>query len=60
MGDSKFAKADELLEKLLEEHPRELIMGALDEMSKMRPEELEALGKLCQLIDEYEQKIQWK
>ena len=47
-------KANEMLEKLLEEHPRELIMGALEEMHNMSVEELEALGKLSQLIDKYE------
>lgn len=56
MEDSKFAKADELLEKLLEDHPRELIMGALNEMQNMSAEQLDSLGELCKAINGYEDK----
>jgi len=44
-------RAEELLNKLMDEHPPELILGALDEMARMPKEELIALGKLCEIIN---------
>ncbi|QUG41232.1 hypothetical protein KD050_18435 [Psychrobacillus sp. INOP01] len=49
-------RTEELFNKLLDEHPPELILGALDEMSRMKREELLALGKLCKIIDRAEAK----
>ncbi|MEK3994632.1 hypothetical protein MKY29_07735 [Psychrobacillus sp. FSL K6-2365] len=47
-------RTEELFNKLLDEHPPELILGALDEMSRMNREELVALGKLCEVINRTE------
>jgi hypothetical protein len=47
-------RTEELFNKLLDEHPPELVLGALDEMSRMNREELIALGKLCEVINRAE------
>ena len=47
-------RTEELFNKLLDEHPPELILGALDEMARMPKEELIALGKLCEIINRAE------
>lgn len=47
-------RTEELFNKLLDEHPPELILGALDEMARMSKEELVALGKLCEMINRAE------
>ena len=47
-------RTEELFNKLLDEHPPELILGALDEMARMPKEELLALGKLCEIINRAE------
>lgn len=49
-------RTEELFNKLLDEHPPELVLGALDEMSRMNREELIALGKLCEVINRVEAK----
>lgn len=48
-------RTEELFNKLLDEHPPELVLGALDEMSRMNKEELIALGKLCEVINRAEE-----
>lgn len=48
-------RTEELFNKLLDEHPPELVLGALDEMSRMNREELIALGKLCEVINRAEE-----
>lgn len=48
-------RTEELFNKLLDEHPPELVLGALDEMSRMNREELLALGKLCEVINRAEE-----
>lgn len=47
-------RTEELFNKLLDEHPPELILGALDEMSRMNRNELLALSKLCEIINRAE------
>ena len=47
-------RTEELFNKLLDEHPPEVILGALDEMSRMNRDELVALGNLCEIIDRAE------
>ncbi|WP_313894938.1 hypothetical protein [Psychrobacillus sp.] len=47
-------RTEELFNKLLDEHPPELVLGALEEMSRMNREELIALGKLCEVINRAE------
>lgn len=47
-------RTEELFNKLLDEHPPELILGALDEISRMNRNELLALGKLCEIINRAE------
>ena len=47
-------RTEELFNKLLDEHPPELVLGALDEMSRMNREELIALDKLCEVINRAE------
>ncbi|MEK4083748.1 hypothetical protein [Psychrobacillus sp. FSL K6-1415] len=47
-------RTEELFNKLLDEHPPELVLGALDEMSRMNREELVALDKLCEVINRAE------
>lgn len=47
-------RTEELFNKLLDEHPPELVLGALDEMSRMNRGELIALGKLCEVINRAE------
>lgn len=37
-------RTEELFNKLMDEHPPELILGALDEMSRMNRNELLSLG----------------
>ena len=41
-------RTEELFNKLLDEHPPELILGALDEMARMLKEELIAPGMKLQ------------
>lgn len=48
-------RTEELFNKLLDEHPPELVLGALDEMSRMNREELIALGKLREVINRAEE-----
>lgn len=48
-------RTEELFNKLLDEHPPELVLGALDEMSRMNRDELIALGKLCEVINRAEE-----
>ena len=48
-------RTEELFNKLLDEHPPELILGALDEMSRMNREELLALGEVCEIINRGEE-----
>ena len=47
-------RTEKLFNKLLDEHPPELVLGALDEMSRMNREELIALDKLCEVINRAE------
>lgn len=47
-------RTEELFNKLMDEHPPELILGALDEMSRMNRNELLALSKLCEIINRAE------
>ncbi|MCZ8541946.1 hypothetical protein M9R85_16875 [Psychrobacillus psychrodurans] len=49
-------RTEELFNKLLDEHPPELILGALDEMSRMSRNELLALSELCEVINRVEAK----
>ena len=39
---------------MLDKYDPELILGALDEMSRMSKNELIALGKVCEIIDRAE------
>lgn len=48
-------RSEELFNKLLDEHPPELILGALDEMSRMNREELLVLGELCEVMNKDEE-----
>jgi fructose-1-phosphate kinase PfkB-like protein len=49
-------RTEELFNKLLDEHPPELILGALNEMSRMSRNELLALSELCEVINRVEAK----
>ncbi|SFN14368.1 hypothetical protein [Psychrobacillus psychrodurans] len=53
---SELDRTEELFNKLLDEHPPELILGALDEMSRMSRNELLALSELCEVINRVEAK----
>ena len=47
-------RTEELLHKLLDEHPPEMILSALDKMARMQKEELIVPGKLCEIINRAE------
>ena len=43
-------RTEEVFIKLLDEHPSELILGALDEMARVNKEELLAVRQVCEII----------
>lgn len=43
-------RTEEVFIKLLDEHPSELILGALDEMARVNKEELLAVRQECEII----------
>ena len=49
-------RTEEVFYKLLEEHSPELILGALDEMSRMNKKELLVLSNLCEVKNIVEDK----
>lgn len=49
-------RTEEVFYKLLDEHPPELILGALNEMSRMNKKELLVLGNLCEVKNIVEDK----
>lgn len=47
-------RSEELFNEMLDKYDPELILGALDEMSRMSKNELIALGKVCESINRAE------
>ena len=43
-------RTEEVFIKLMDEHPSELILDALDEMVRVNKEELLALRQVCEII----------
>lgn len=48
-------RSEELFNEMLDKYDPELILGALDEMSRMSKNELIALGKVCESINRAEE-----
>lgn len=49
---------EELFNKLLDEHPPEMILGALDEMARRNKVEQITFGNLCQTINKHDENHQ--
>lgn len=48
-------RTEELFKEMLDKYDPELILNALDEMSRMGKKELIALGKSCEIINRAEE-----
>lgn len=54
MNEEQKAKLNELVENLMEKVPRDVLLGALEEIENMTNEQVEGLIFLCELFNKYD------